>query len=143
MLASFVVLGPLVAKRSLGGPAGWAAVLTAEGFGWLAGGLTLLRVAPRRPLLVAIGASATAVLPMVLLAVPAPLAAIVCAGLFAGVATMLFNTLFETMLQQQVPERALSRVSSFDWFGVACVPADRPGLDGPARRRVGVRPRCT
>jgi hypothetical protein len=135
MLASFVVLGPLVAKRSLGGPAGWAAVLTAEGFGWLAGGLTLLRVAPRRPLLVAIGASATAVLPMVLLAVPAPLAAIVCAGLFAGVATMLFNTLFETMLQQQVPERALSRVSSFDWFGVACVPADRPGLDGPARRR--------
>jgi MFS family permease len=138
MLAAFVVLGPVVAKRSLGGPGAWAAILTAEGVGWLAGGLALLRVSPRRPLVVAIGASATALLPTVLLAVPAPLALIVCAGLFAGVATMLFNTLFETMLQQHVPAHALSRVSSFDWFGSIAFQPLGLALMGPLAGAVGV-----
>ena len=38
VMAAFTVLGPVVAKNSLGGPAAWAAILTAEGVGWLAGG---------------------------------------------------------------------------------------------------------
>lgn len=138
MLAAFSVLGPVVAKHSLGGPAAWAAILAAEGIGWLAGGVTLLRVAPRRPLVVATAASATAVLPTLLLAVPAPLAAIVIAGLLAGVATMLFNTLFETMLQQHVPQHALSRVSSYDWFGSLALQPVGLALMGPLAGAVGV-----
>ncbi len=30
---------------------------------------------------------------------------------------MLFNTLWETTLQQHVPPASLSRVSAYDWFG--------------------------
>ncbi len=138
VMAAFTVLGPVVAKSTLGGPGAWAAILTAEGVGWLAGGVTLLRVSPRRPLVVATAASAAAVVPTVLLAVPAPLAVIVIAGLFAGVSTMLFNTLFETMLQQHIPRQALSRVSSFDWFGSMAFQPVGLALMGPLANAIGV-----
>ncbi|MBV9195496.1 MAG: MFS transporter [Solirubrobacterales bacterium] len=138
VMAAFTVLGPVVAKSSLGGPAGWAAILTAEGVGWLAGGVALLRVSPRRPLIVATAASAAAVVPTVLLAGPAPLAVIVVASLLAGVSTMLFNTLFETMLQRHIPRRALSRVSSFDWFGSLALQPVGLALMGPLAGAIGV-----
>ena len=138
MLAAFTVLGPVVAKNSLGGPAAWAAILTAEGIGWLAGGVTLLRITPRRPLILATLASAAAVIPTLLLAVPAPFAAIVLASLFAGVSTMLFNILFETMLQQHIPRHALSRVSSFDWFGSMALQPVGLALMGPLASAIGV-----
>jgi len=138
MLAAFSVLGPVVAKDSLGGPAAWAAILAAEGIGWLAGGVALLRVTPRRPLVVASAASAVAVVPTVLLAVPAPLAVIVVAGLFAGVTSMLFNTLFETTLQRHIPRHALSRVSSYDWFGSLALQPIGLALMGPLASAVGV-----
>jgi predicted MFS family arabinose efflux permease len=138
MLAAFTVLGPVVAKDSLGGPAAWAAILAAEGIGWLAGGVALLRVAPRRPLVVASAASAVAVVPTVLLAVPAPLAVIVVAGLFSGVTMMLFNTLFETTLQGHIPRHALSRVSSYDWFGSLALQPLGLALMGPLAGAVGV-----
>jgi hypothetical protein len=108
-----------------------AAILAAEGIGWLAGGVALLRVTPRRPLVVASAASAVAVVPTVLLAVPAPLAVIVVAGLFAGVTSMLFNTLFETTLQRHIPRHALSRVSSYDWFGSLALQPIGLALMGP------------
>jgi len=138
VMAAFTVLGPVVAKSSLGGPAGWAAILTAEGVGWLAGGVAVLRVSPRRPLIVATAASAAAVVPTVLLAGPAPLAVIVVASLLAGVSTMLFNTLFETMLQRHIPRRALSRVSSFDWFGSLALQPVGLALMGPLAGAIGV-----
>ena len=138
LLAAFTVLGPVVAKASLGGPAAWAAILTAEGVGWLGGGVTLLRVTPRRPLIVATATSAAAVVPTVLLAVPAPLGVIIAAGLFSGASTMLFNTLFETMLQQHIPRHALSRVSSFDWFGSMAFQPVGLALMGPLASAIGV-----
>ena len=30
---------------------------------------------------------------------------------------MIFNSLWETTLQRQIPDAALSRVSAYDWFG--------------------------
>jgi hypothetical protein len=36
---------------------------------------------------------------------------------------MVFNTLWETALQQHIPPAALSRVSAYDWFGsLLCQP---------------------
>jgi hypothetical protein len=76
--------------------------------------------------------------PTVLLAVPAPLAVIVVAGLFAGVTSMLFNTLFETTLQRHIPRHALSRVSSYDWFGSLALQPIGLALMGPLASAVGV-----
>src|SRR5204862_4264037 len=47
--APFFVLGPYIAKHSLGGAGAWATVVTGEGIGALAGGLAGLRLQPRRP----------------------------------------------------------------------------------------------
>lgn len=51
---------------------------------------------------------------------------------------MLFNTLFETMLQQHIPRHALSRVSSFDWFGSMALQPVGLALMGPPADAVGV-----
>src|SRR2546426_1933128 len=46
--APFFVLGPYIAKNSLGGATAWAIIVTGEAIGALAGGLLGLRLRPRR-----------------------------------------------------------------------------------------------
>ena len=46
--APFFVLGPYIAKNSLGGASAWAIIVTGEAIGALAGGLLGLRLRPRR-----------------------------------------------------------------------------------------------
>ena len=48
---AFSVLGPVVAREHLGGPAAWGAITAADAFGLIAGGLASLRFTPRRPML--------------------------------------------------------------------------------------------
>lgn len=134
---AFVVLGAVIAKRQLGGPGGWALILAAEGAGALLGGAALLRLAPRRPLLVATLVGLVPVVPTFLMAIPAPLVWIALAGLMAGVGNMVFNTLWETTLQQHIPEAARSRVSSYDWFGSLALQTLGFALIGPLASAVG------
>src|SRR5580700_2226387 len=44
---AFSVLGPVVARAHLGGPAAWGAITAADALGLIAGGLVSLRVTPR------------------------------------------------------------------------------------------------
>jgi hypothetical protein len=133
----FVVLGAVIVKHHRGGPGGWALILAAEGAGGLLGGTALLRFRPRRPLLVATLIGLIPVLPMFLIAIPAPLAVIAIAALMAGVGTMVFNTLWETTLQQHIPAAARSRVSSYDWFGSLALQTVGFALIGPLAAAVG------
>ena len=48
---AFLVLGPVVARTHLGGPAAWGAISAADALGLIAGGLVSLRYTPRRPML--------------------------------------------------------------------------------------------
>jgi MFS family permease len=135
---AFPVLGAVVAKQALGGAGAWAAILVARAVGLFVGGAVLLRVAPRRPLLAAMPACAAVALPALLLAVPAPLVLIIAAALIAGAGSMMFNTLWETTLQQYVPVHARSRVSSYDWFGSLALQPLGYALIGPLAGLVGV-----
>ena len=56
-------------------------------------------------------------LPIALLALHAPAVVIASGALLAGAGNMIFNSLWETALQQHIPPAALSRVSAYDWFG--------------------------
>ena len=114
---AFPVLGALTAKRQLGGAGAWALILAGQGVGSLIAGTILLRLKPRRPCWSRLLVGLAPALPTFLLAVPAPLALIVVAAVVGGVGAMMFNTLWETTLQQHIPEAARSRVSSYDWFG--------------------------
>jgi MFS family permease len=114
------VLGPVIAKDSLGGARAWAAIAASYGAGAIAGGVLGLRVRPERPLVVAWALVMLFSLPPAALSIPAHVVLICAAGFFAGISLGLSNTLIETAIQQEVPGAALSRVTSFT-FGLALV----------------------
>jgi predicted MFS family arabinose efflux permease len=115
-IASFFVLGPLVIERELGGAQDWGLVVTGGAAGSLLAGLIGLRYKPQRPLLVAF----LIILfePVVLLSLipPLPVAGVAVAAAIGFGTVAIFNVLWETVLQQQIPRHALSRVSSIDWM---------------------------
>ena len=63
---------------------------------------------------------------------------LVVTALVTGFGNMLFNTLWETTLQQHIPPASLSRVSAYDWFGsLLCQPLGL-ALAGVAAAGIGM-----
>lgn len=114
---AWTTLGPVIAERDLGGAAAWGTVLGAMGIGALAGGLLAVRVRSRRPLVLASLIYALFAIPFAFLAIGAPVGLLAIGSLFAGIAMMLGNSVWEATLMRHVPREALSRVSAYDWFG--------------------------
>jgi len=117
IFAPVFVLGPVIAKESLGGAAAWGFILALEGAGAVLGGLIMLRWNPVRPLLVATAVTAAWVWPLLALAFRAPVLVIASGGFVEGIGLTLFGTLWTTTMQREVPSEVLSRVSAYDWFG--------------------------
>ncbi|MFG1707504.1 MFS transporter [Nonomuraea sp. M3C6] len=111
------VLGPLLAKETLGGPAAWSAFLAGEAVGTIAGVLLSIRLRPRRPILVAVLLCLPTALPYVLLGLDAPLWGIVAGAFVLGVCFDVFGVLWQTTMQREIPADSLSRVSSYDMLG--------------------------
>lgn len=138
LVAPFYVLGPLVARRELGGAAAWAAILAARGAGEVIGALAALQFRPARPLRAGLLASAVGCVPTMLLAAGAPALIICGAAVVSGAGVMVFNTLWETTMQSQIPPAALSRVSAYDWFGSLTFQPLGFALAGPLAGAIGV-----
>ena len=139
VFAPFLALGPIVATRSLDGVRSWALIVAAFGMGSVVGGLALLRLRPARPLLVGVPCLGLLALPLALLAAPASTAAIAAAALLGGIGLSVFNTLFETTVQQHVAPAALSRVASIDWLlSLGLFPLGF-AIAGPAAGAFGIR----
>ncbi len=123
MAGVWYVLAVAWVKNGHGGATAWGAIGVAGAIGALLAGATALRVRPRRPLLVACIVIVPNALPTILLALRMPWQTLVAASFLTGFGNMLFNTLWETTLQQHIPPAALSRVSAYDWFGsLLCQP---------------------
>jgi predicted MFS family arabinose efflux permease len=58
--------------------------------------------------------------PLVLLAVGAPAPAVVVAFGFSSACLGFFNPVRETVVQQEVPDEVLARVSAYDWLVSMC-----------------------
>ena len=136
--ASLFVLGPLVAKHEYGGAGAWAAIVSASGFGAVLGGLIALRFSPRRPLLASCVATVPYGFQTLALGLGLPLWALVANSAFAGLCLALHLTLWFTVFQQQVPEAARSRVSSYDALGSFVLVPLGAALAGPVASVVGV-----
>ena len=132
-------LGPIVADSDLGGAAAWGTVLAAMGVGALAGSLLATRARPRRPLLFAAVTDAVFALPLAFLAAASAVPVIVCGAALAGVGTALAMSVWESTLQRRVPGAALSRVSSYDWFGSLAFYPLGLAIWGPIAAVIGVR----
>jgi MFS family permease len=113
----WLVLAAAWIKNGHGGAGAWTAILVVSAIGALAAGAAALRLKPRRPLLVACIASIPHASPIIVLALKLPWEILIVTALVTGFGGMLFNTLWETTLQQHVPPASLSRVSAYDWFG--------------------------
>jgi hypothetical protein len=113
----FEVLGPLVAKRHLGGAAAWGLVVAFESAGFIAGGVLALWHRPRRPLLIATYGVLAGVPVLLALAVMAPVPIVLAAALAAGIGFETFGVQWDTTVQHHVPAEALSRVYAYDALG--------------------------
>jgi len=113
----WAVLGPEIADQELGGAGAWALILSAGGVGAVLGGLVAMRVRPARPLLASVLAPLPMTLPLVGLALGLPVWAIAGLNLLGGVGLSVHLTLWFTVFQREIPERAQSRVSSYDALG--------------------------
>jgi len=138
LLASWTVLGPVIADRDLGGAQAWGAVLGAMGAGGLVGGLAAIRLRPARPLLLAACAYSVDVVAIGLLAAGAPTWLLGVGAFALGAGGMLGNTVFESVLQRHIPDKALSRVSAYDWFGSLALQPVGLALWGPVAAVGGI-----
>lgn len=111
------VLGPVVAKESLHGAAGWGAILAVSSAGLVTAGVISLRWRPRRLLLA--GCLALFVIPLFLaaLAGPVPFPLMLATSFTMGLGIEIFGVCWTTALQQNVPDEVLARVNSYDALG--------------------------
>jgi MFS family permease len=136
---AFSVLGPYLAKHSLGGASAWATILTGGAIGAVLGGLLALRVQPSRPLLTGELACLLVAVPTALLAVHAPALAIAAASLTATTGVIWADAVWHTLLQRQIPEEAISRVSAIDWTGTLVLNPVGFAIVGPIAGGIGIR----
>lgn len=137
-LATFSVLGPVVAKESLGGAGSWALIVSSFGVGTVIGNLIALRVRPRRPLVAAFTLVLGTTPTLFLLAAAAPAPLIAATEVVSGIAIAFADALWATTMQQHVPRQALSRVAAYDWMGSSVLRPLGLVLVGPIAQVVGV-----
>jgi hypothetical protein len=134
---ALLVLGPLVAKEELGGAGAWGLILAVGAAGSVVGGVLAIRLRVDRPLVASELFVVPAGLLLAALAVPLPLAVIAAISFIGGAGFALGDTLWVTALQRNVPEHALSRISSFDWFGSVALNPVGYALIGPIAATIG------
>jgi MFS family permease len=133
------VLGPVIAKEHLGGATAWGLLLTASSAGLILGGLLVLRLRPGRILLAATLGFLLTVPFLFGLAIPLPLIALIALAVLGGVGAETFGVLWDTAMQQEIPQEKLSRVSSYDALGsFALIPLGL-AVAGPVADALGTR----
>jgi MFS family permease len=136
---AFFVLGPYVARQSLGGASAWGVILTGGSIGAVLGGLLAIRARPLRPVWAGTAACAFRALPTALLALHSPVLLIAAALLIASGGLTWGDSLWHTVLQQRIPEAAISRVSAIDWTGTLVLNPIGYAIMGPLAAAIGVR----
>ena len=135
---AFSVLGPVVARQHLGGPAAWGAITAADSLGLIAGGLVSLRVTPRRPMLFVVLTGAAVAISPLSLAMVLPLPAICLASFGLGVFVEMMMVQWTVALARNIPADKLARVSSYDVLGsVMAMPAGAL-IAGPLGAAMGI-----
>lgn len=135
---AFQVLGPVVAKTDLGGPAAWGAITAAESVGLIVGGLVSLRFTPRRPMLFVAGIGAAIAVSPLSLAMLWPLPVVCAASFGLGITMEMMMVQWTVALARLIPPERLARVSSYDVLGsVMAMPAGAL-VAGPLAAVIGV-----
>ncbi|MGW1895263.1 MFS transporter [Streptomyces sp. NPDC002004] len=133
------VLGPMSAAY-LGGAAAWGFATAAQAVGRVAGAGASMRVRPHRPIFVGVLATFPSAAPMFVLAFHGNLLLLTVAFFVAGVCSDLFNVLWGTTIQREVPHDSLAMVNSYDMLGSIAMAPLGLLVAGPAAEAWGARP---
>jgi MFS family permease len=115
VLPAVFVLGPALAKQDLNGASSWAAIVACLGIGGVVGNLVALRIRLQRPIVVTAAALVGASTQAVIIGSGLGTVGIAALELVAGACVALFFTLWDLSIQEQIPARAISRVSAYDF----------------------------
>ncbi|MEM9177496.1 MAG: MFS transporter [Myxococcota bacterium] len=115
--STFGLLGPAVARNTLGGATAWGSIAGLAGVGTLIGGLISLRVRPRYPMRTGTLLTFTFAMIPLALSVPLPTHWIGAIAFVQGITGSIFGVLWYTTVQKKVPEEMLSRVGAYDHLG--------------------------
>jgi MFS family permease len=137
--APFFVLGPYIAKHSMGGAGTWGVVVTGEGIGALLGGLLGLRLRAKRPLVATGLLFLPTAIQSVLLAFRAPVELLAPAAALAGFAFSCGSVIWDTVVQRKIPADRLARVAAYGWMGAMVFLPAGYALAGPISSLVGMR----
>jgi hypothetical protein len=139
-LPGVLALGPVIADRDLGGAGAWGIITSAFGVGTIIGNGIALRVQPERPMLVAALATAVASTQPIIIALGGSTPVISGLELLAGIAVSFAFGQWETTLGREIPQHALARVTSLDYFSSAGVMPLGFALVGPVAALAGTVP---
>ena len=114
-------------------------ILTAQSLGLFAGGLILLRLRPRRLLLTATLGFLLTIPFLLALAGPLPLPAVIGLAAMAGLGIEIFGIMWDTTMQQEIPQEKLSRVYSYDALGSFVLIPLGYAVAGPVSEAIGTR----
>jgi MFS family permease len=139
LVGAYSVLGPVTSERYLGGAAAWATVATIGGVGSVAGGLLAARLRPRHPLRLGVAVAILGSFTPLAFAAGLPVPAIAAIAALAGTGIIVFMSIFNSTMQRQIPEHALSRVTSYTWFGALIAYPLGLAIAGPLASLLAVR----
>jgi MFS family permease len=115
VLPAVFVLGPALSERELDGASSWATIVACFGIGSVIGNVAALRLPLPRPVFMAAVALVGASTQALIIGSGLGTAGIAALELLAGVCVALFFTLWDLSIQEQIPPRAVSRVSAYDF----------------------------
>jgi predicted MFS family arabinose efflux permease len=116
VMAPAFVAAPIEAEQRLGGPQAYGAAFTALGVGSILGAVFGSRIRTHRPGVVATLGVMTIFGAMLSLAF-LPLPGVILCWAITGVGLTIFEILWMTAVQHDVPDHLLGRVLALDWLG--------------------------
>ncbi|WP_327711328.1 MFS transporter [Streptomyces sp. NBC_00464] len=116
-LAGYQLLGPLVADHSYSGARSWGLVQGSFAAGLLVGTVVCLLWKPQRLMLVCVVTSSGIMLPLAALGLELPLIWVLVTAVVAGIGLDVSIVSWSTIMQQQVSDGELGRLSAFNHVG--------------------------
>lgn len=133
----FAVVGPVHAEQELGGPKPWSWILAALSVGMVAGVLVSLKLRPKYPLVIGLGAQLGVGAWILTMGASNWIPLIMTSAFFAGIAFDFFFVLWQTAMQSNIPRESLSRVTSYDAFGSLALAPLGLIVAGPVTEKFG------
>jgi MFS family permease len=138
-----LVLVPVVAMQRLGGAHAIGWIAAAEGLGGVIGSAIGMRFRPRRLLFAGLLALPLMSVWAFAYVWPGTLAAIMIGAVIGYAGLLFYDVAWDTSLQENVPHRALGRVSSWDYLASFLAMPVGNALAGPLAGRYGIDPVLT